>query len=59
MGGSTVKFIVDEMPFFESDCPFCDDEVCTLDNTGCERMSKSTKVRGTETECRWLKEEKK
>lgn len=54
-----MKFIVDEMPFFESDCPFCDDEVCTLDKNGCERMSKSTKLRGTETECRWLKEEKK
>ena len=54
-----MKFIVDEMPFFESDCPFCDDEVCKLDNTGCERMSKSTKVRGTEKDCRWLKEEKK
>lgn len=59
MGGSTVKFIVDEMPFFAYECPFYSGYLCKLDDTGCDRMMMSTKVRGTETECRWLKEEKK
>lgn len=43
-----MKFIVDELSFFESDCPFCDDGVsCKLDGSFCEHMNMSTKERGS------------
>ena len=59
MGGSTVKFIVDEMPFFNYDCPFYNGVSCKLDDSFCEYMDVSPKERGNMHECIWLKEEKK
>lgn len=54
-----MKFIVDEMPFFNHDCPFYNEVACKLDGSFCEYMDMTPKERGNQTECLWLKEEKK
>ena len=54
-----MKFIVDEMPFFNYDCPFYNGVACKLDDSFCEYMNLPTKERGNMHECLWLKEENK
>ena len=57
-----MKFLVDEMPYFQDECPFYDIStgICKYDRDKCEHMYISSKERGKQTECRWLvqKEEK-
>lgn len=54
-----MKFIVDEMPFWESDCPFyeagrCYEEgKCKLDKEDCDYMMAPAGRREPE-DCRWL-----
>ena len=50
-----MKFIVDEMPFWESDCPFYADGKCILDGHKCVYMSYPAGRRDPE-DCEWLKE---
>ena len=59
MGGDTLKFLVDAMPYFDSDCPFFDGHNCKIDKRLCERLVGSTeeRERDLEYDCRWLKEE--
>lgn len=59
MGGDTLKFLVDAMPYFDSDCPFFDGHNCKIDKRLCERLVDSTEERERDLkyECRWLKEE--
>lgn len=59
MGGDTLKFLVDAMPYFDSDCPFFDGHNCKIDKRLCERLMCSTEERERDLkyECRWLKEE--
>ena len=59
MGSDTLKFLVDAMPYFDSDCPFFDGHNCKIDKRLCERLVNSTeeRERDLEYECRWLKEE--
>lgn len=54
-----MKFLVDEMPFWESDCPFYNGAKCILDNSTCVYMSYPAGHRD-EQDCEWLtaKEEK-
>jgi hypothetical protein len=49
-----MKFLVDEMPFWETDCPFYDGCDCTLDNDSCDYMKSNAGHRCAE-DCRWLK----
>lgn len=58
MGGDTLKFLVDAMPYFDSDCPFFDGHNCKIDKRLCERLVDSTEERERDLkyECRWLKE---
>lgn len=51
-----MKFLVDEMPFWASDCPFYDqyEGTCRLDDCCCEYMKPSAGDR-CEKDCRWLK----
>ena len=51
-----MKFVVDEMPFWESDCPFYNSATCTcaLDHEDCFYMMRSAGDR-REEECPWLK----
>ena len=51
-----MKFIVDEMPFWESDCPFYDCDVCTCDGEECAYMTKNMAGHRDPDDCRWLKE---
>ena len=57
MGGGTLKFLVDALPYFDSDCPFFEGHNCKIDKRLCERLSESTedRDRGLDSECRWLK----
>ena len=48
-----MKFIVDEMPFWESDCPFYEDDKCKLDGHRCRYMSYPAGHRDPE-DCEWL-----
>jgi hypothetical protein len=48
-----MKFIVDEMPFWESDCPFYADGGCACDGHKCVYMSYPAGHRDPE-DCRWL-----
>ena len=48
-----MKFLVDEMPFWESDCPFYNGAKCTLDNSTCIYMSYPAGHRD-EQDCKWL-----
>lgn len=54
-----MKFLVDAMPYFDSDCPFFDGHNCKIDKRLCERLVDSTEERERDLkyECRWLKEE--
>lgn len=51
-----LKFLVDEMPFWETDCPFCDFGVCTCDGEECAYMTKNRAGHRDPEDCRWLKE---
>lgn len=48
-----MKFIVDEMPFWESDCPFYDGDKCKLDGHECIYMKYPTGHRDPK-DCEWL-----
>lgn len=48
-----MKFIVDEMPFWETDCPFYKDGKCKLDGHRCVYMSYPAGHRDAE-DCEWL-----
>lgn len=50
-----MKFIVDEMPFWDTDCPFFMGGICKMDNEHCEYMEDDAGNRQCE-KCRWLKE---
>ena len=52
--GEAMKILVDEMPFWESDCPFFDGCDCKLDACCCDYMKRPAGDR-CEEECRWLK----
>ena len=49
-----MKILVDEMPFWETDCPFFDFDDCKLDGNSCDYMKRNAGSR-CEEECRWLK----
>lgn len=51
-----MKILVDEMPFWEDDCPFYNqfEGHCKLDGFCCEYM-KPTAGNRCEEDCRWLK----
>ena len=49
-----MKFLVDEMPFWQNDCPFFDMHNCKLDDDFCEYMDSCAGHR-CEEDCRWLK----
>lgn len=51
-----MKFIVDEMPFWESDCPFFDDGTCKLDDCQCDYMTRNVAGERDSEDCRWLEE---
>lgn len=48
-----MKFVVDEMPFWESDCPFYDVGRCRLDGCECVYM-KNPAGRRVSEDCDWL-----
>ena len=48
-----MKFVVDEMPFWESDCPFYDGDKCKLDGHECMYM-KYPAGRRDAYDCEWL-----
>lgn len=50
-----MKFIVDEMPYWETDCPFydCGKKQCKLDGGHCEYMGAKAGERCAD-ECPWL-----
>ena len=48
-----MKFLVDEMPFWESDCPFHEDGKCKLDGHECVYMKYPAGRRDPE-DCEWL-----
>lgn len=51
-----MKFLVDEMPYFQDDCPFFEGAVCILDGEDCEYMVEHEARHRPEheNECRWL-----
>lgn len=49
-----MKFLVDEMPFWNTDCPFYNGRSCQLDDDFCEYMDSCAGHRCDEG-CRWLK----
>ena len=53
-----VKFIVDELPFWEDDCPFFNfsDETCILDGHQCKYMSENIAGQRNPEDCEWLEE---
>ena len=51
-----MKLFVDEMPFWESDCPFFEDDYCRLDGCQCDYMIKNIAGERCSEDCRWLKE---
>lgn len=53
-----MKFLIDEMPCFSSECPFYDayEKICKCDGNRCEHMHLSSSERCYKTECKWLKE---
>ena len=48
-----MKFVVDEMPFWESDCPFYDGDKCKIDGHECVYMKYPAGRRDPE-DCEWL-----
>ena len=50
-----MKFLVDEMPFWDGDCPFYEDGKCKLDGRECVYMSYPAGHRDPE-DCEWLEE---
>lgn len=59
MGGDTLKFLVDYIPYNKLDCPFNRDDMCALDKRKCKRFSKDIVKRDVDYSCRWLREEKR
>lgn len=49
-----MKFLVDEMPFWNTECPFFDGCNCKLDNEFCDYMKEVAGSR-CEEDCKWLK----
>ena len=48
-----MKFVVDEMPFWENDCPFYGGNKCKLDGHECLYMKYPAGRRDPE-DCEWL-----
>lgn len=53
-----MKFIVDQLPVFDSDCPFFEFGcyTCKLDDCLCEYMTNNIAGKREAEDCRWLKE---
>jgi hypothetical protein len=49
-----MKFIVDEMPFWETDCPFYADGGCACDGRECLYMTLNSAGHRDPEDCRWL-----
>ena len=51
-----MKFLVDEMPYFQDDCPFLSGRYCRLDECECTYITEhEARYRPDhEDECRWL-----
>ena len=51
-----MKFIVDELPFWEDDCPFFEygSGTCKLDGCQCKYMTEHVAGRRNPEDCEWL-----
>ena len=51
-----MKILVDELPFWEDDCPFFNlcTEDCKLDDCECKYMTNHTAGHRVSEDCRWL-----